>query len=85
MLLEIDHFMPGSLLVSTLEKGVQDLRVESIESDLREKYPKGIPYNYKGMLLLLEERRVYALEAGLGSKQNPTRICTLAMIRGVKS
>ena len=85
MLLGIDHFLPGSLLVSTLEKGIQDLRVGDIESGFSEKYPNESHYNYKGMHLLLEERRVYALEAGLGSKQNPTRICTLAMIRGVIS
>ena len=55
MLRGTDHFLPASLLVSTLEKGIQNLRVRGIESSLRAKYPRGIPYNYKGMHLLLED------------------------------
>ena len=55
MLRGTDHFLPGSLLVSTLENGIRELQVGSIESALRDKYPKGIPFNYKGMHLLLED------------------------------
>jgi arylsulfatase A-like enzyme len=55
MLRGTDHFLPGSLLVSTLEKRLRDIQVGRIESGLREKYPEGIPYNYKGMHLLLED------------------------------
>ena len=55
MLRGADHFLPGSLLVSTLEEGIRNFQVQSIEAGLRDKYPLGIPYNYKGMHLLLED------------------------------
>ncbi|MGW8226961.1 MAG: sulfatase family protein [Anaerolineales bacterium] len=69
MLRGTDHFLPGSLLVSTLEKGIQDLRVRSIESGLRGKYPRGIPYNYKGMHLLLEDAMDWIREQVLAYPQ----------------
>jgi arylsulfatase A-like enzyme len=55
MLRGTDHFLPGSLLVSTLENEIRELRVGGIESALQDKYPNGIPFNYKGMHLLLED------------------------------
>ena len=55
MLRGTDHFLPGSLLVSTFMNGIRELRVRGIESTLRDKYPNGIPYNYKGMHLLLDD------------------------------
>ncbi|UCD99537.1 MAG: sulfatase-like hydrolase/transferase [Chloroflexota bacterium] len=50
-----DQFFPGSLLFSTIEKNIHKLQAQRIETDLAEKYPNGIPYNYKGMYLLLED------------------------------
>ena len=55
MLRGTDHFLPGSLLVSSLENGIRDLQVGRIEAGLRDTYPNGIPYNFKGMHLLLED------------------------------
>ena len=69
MLRGTDHFLPASLLVSTLEKGIQNLRVRGIESSLREKYPRGIPYNYKGMHLLLEDAMDWIREQVLAYPQ----------------
>ncbi|MBK5108340.1 MAG: sulfatase [Anaerolineales bacterium] len=50
-----DQFLPGSLLISSLEKGFRDFQVASIEAKLQAKYPKGVPYNFKGMHFLLED------------------------------
>jgi arylsulfatase A-like enzyme len=50
-----DQFIPGSLMLSTLEKEVQNLRLRKIEADLLDNYPKGIPLNFKGMHILLED------------------------------
>lgn len=36
MLCGPDHFLPGSLLVSTLEEGIRNFQTQSIESDLRD-------------------------------------------------
>jgi len=50
-----DQFLPGSLLFSTIEKGIRDSQIAVIEAKLQAKYPKGIPYNFKGMHFLLED------------------------------
>jgi arylsulfatase len=55
MLRGTDHFLPGSLLLSTIENGMRNLQVEGIEARLASKFPNGIPYNFKGMHLLLED------------------------------
>ena len=55
MLRGTDHFLPGSLLLSTIENGMRNLQVESIEARLHSRFPNGIPYNFKGMHLLLED------------------------------
>jgi arylsulfatase A-like enzyme len=55
MLRGTDHFLPGSLLVSTLEEKLREGRINLFEKRLGEKYPKGIPSNFKGMHLLLED------------------------------
>jgi arylsulfatase A-like enzyme len=69
MLRGTDHFLPGSLLVSTLENKIRDLRIGGIEARLRDKYPEGIPYNYKGMHLLLEDAMDWIQEQVSGYPQ----------------
>ena len=50
-----DQFIPGSLFYSQLDRERLKNEINRLEPDLMEKYPDGIPHNFKGMYLILEQ------------------------------